>query len=180
MEDTHPKDTDGVPGTVRGTIWLDHTEHAVELPADEKDDKEMMRVPETFEVRAPPFLSSEEDHDAKYDGHDPTSGAGAGGKVGFEEGNKLLTTCLCIGVCECEFDKVDHVRDNVDDGADNNRPGSGLVESDVLVKGDDLVEGCATEEGDKIAADGEEDEDDIDVQYKGSRTGDSWGMEFGC
>jgi hypothetical protein len=29
------------------------------------------------------------------------------------------------------------------------------MESDVLVKGDDLVEGSATEEGDKIAADGE-------------------------
>lgn len=144
----------------------------MELPADEKDNKEMMRIPEAFEVRAPPFLHGEVDHDAKDNGHDPTSNAGPGGKVGVEEGEKLGTACLCTGVCDCKFGKVDHVRNHVDDSADNDRPGSGFVERNVLVKGDDLVERCATEEGDKVAADGEEDEDNIDVQDKGSGTGD--------
>jgi hypothetical protein len=179
MEDTHPKDTDGIPRAVRGTIWLDHAEHAVELPADEKDDKEMMRIPEAFEVGALPLLHGEVDHDAKDDGHDPTSNARPGGKVGIEKGEKLGTACLCIGVRECKFGKVHHVSDHVDDSADDDRPGSGFVEGDVLVKGDDLVERCATEEGDKVAADGEQDEDDIDVQDKGSGTGDGCGIESG-
>jgi len=144
----------------------------MELPADEKYDKKMMRVPKAFEMGALPLLHGKVDHDAKDDGHDPTSSARPGGKVGLEEGNKPLATCLCTRICDGEFGKVDHVRDNVNDGADNNRPGSGLVEGNILVKGDDLVERCATEEGDELASDGEEDEDDIDVQNKGSGTGD--------
>jgi len=135
----------------------------MELPANEKYDKEMMRVPEVFKISALPFLEGEENHDGEDSGHDPTGKARPGGKVGVEESDKLGTACLCTGVCEGEFGKVDHVCDNVDDGADNDRPGGGLMESDILVKGDDLVERCATEEGDKIAADGEEDEDDINV-----------------
>jgi len=135
----------------------------MELPANEKYDKEMMRVPEVFKICALPFLDGEENHDGKDNGHDPTGEARPGGKVGIEESDKLGTACLCTGVCEGEFGKVDHVRDNVDDGADNDRPGGGLMESDILVKGDDLVERCATKEGYKIAADGEEDEDDINV-----------------
>ena len=82
MKATHPEDTNAVPRTVRGTIWLDHAEHAMELPADEKDDKEMMRVPKVFEVGAPSLLNGEEDHDGKGDGHDPTCNTRAGGKVG--------------------------------------------------------------------------------------------------
>ena len=151
----------------------------MELPADEKDDEEMMGIPEAFKVGAPPLLHGEVDHDAKDNGHDPTSSARPGGKVGIEEGDNPGTGCLCIGVCECKFVKVDHVRGHVDDSADNDRPGSGFVEGDVLVKGDDLVERCATEKGDKVAADGEEDEDDIDVQDKGSGTGDGYGVESG-
>jgi hypothetical protein len=37
------------------------------------------------------------------------------------------------------------------------------MEGKVLVEGDDMVEGCTTEEGDKIAADGEKDEDNINM-----------------
>lgn len=37
------------------------------------------------------------------------------------------------------------------------------MEGEVLVKGDDVVEGCATEEGYEIAADGEKDEDNINM-----------------
>jgi len=145
----------------------------MELPADEKYDKEMMGVPEAFKIGAPPFLEGEVNHDGKRNGHDPTSEARPGGKVGIEESDKLGTACLCTGVCEGKLGKVDHVRDNVNDGADNDRPGGSLMESDTLVKGDDLVERCATKEGDKIAADGEEDEDDINVEDKGGGTGNS-------
>ncbi len=37
------------------------------------------------------------------------------------------------------------------------------MEGDVLVKGNNLVKGRATEEGDEIAADGEKDEDDVNM-----------------
>jgi hypothetical protein len=65
------------------------------------------------------------------------------------------------------------VGSNVNGCEDDDRPSGGLVEGDVLVKGDDLIERCATEEGNEIAADGEEDEDDVNVEDKGSSTGDS-------
>ena len=42
------------------------------------------------------------------------------------------------------------------------------MESDILVKGDNLVERCATKEGNRIAADREEDEDDINVEGGGT------------
>jgi hypothetical protein len=60
---------------------------------------------------------------------------------------------------------------DVHHGTDNNGPGCGNVEGEVLVKGNDLVERGAAEEGDEVAADGKKDEYDIDVQDHGSRTG---------
>jgi hypothetical protein len=144
----------------------------MELPTDEKDDEEVVGVPETFKVGTPLLLAGEEDHDGKGSGHDPASDAGPGGKVGIEESDKLCTTCLCTRVGFRELGKVDHVGENVHDGADDNGPGCGDVECDVLVKGDDLVERSAAEEGDKVAADGKENENDIDVEDQGGRTGD--------
>jgi hypothetical protein len=114
-----------------------------------------MRVPEVLKVSTLPLFGGEEDHDAEDDSHDPTRDTGTGSKVGTEECDKLGATRLCVGVGDGEFGKVDHVGEHVHGGADDDRPGGGLMESDVLVKGDDLVEGSATEEGDKIAADGE-------------------------
>lgn len=35
------------------------------------------------------------------------------------------------------------------------------MEGDVLVKGNNLVKGCATKQGDEIATDGEKDEDNV-------------------
>ena len=60
---------------------------------------------------------------------------------------------------------------DVHHGADDNGPGRGNVEGEVLVKGNNLVERGAAEEGDEVAADGKKDENDIDVQDQGSRTG---------
>jgi len=62
-EQTHPKDADGVPRAERRTIRLDHTEHAMKLPANEEDDKQVMRIPEVFKVGTLPLLDGEEDHD---------------------------------------------------------------------------------------------------------------------
>ncbi len=139
----------------------------MELPADEENDEEVMSIPEVLKVGMPPFLRGKVDHDGKRDGHNPPGSAGPSGKVGLKEGNELCATCLCGSVGEREFGKVDHVRENVHNSADDNRPGGGLMEGEVLIKRNDLVKGCAAEEGDEIAADGEKDEDDINMKDKG-------------
>jgi len=135
----------------------------MELPADEEDDEEVMSVPEVLEVGTSPFLRGEVDHNGKADSHNPPSSARSSRKVRLKEGDELCATCLCGSVGERKLGKVDHVRCNMHDSADDNRPGGGLMEGDVLVKGNELVKGCATKEGDEIAADGEKDEDDINM-----------------
>lgn len=135
----------------------------MKLPADEKEDEEVMRVPEALEVGAFPLLHGVVNHNTEGNGHYPTSDAGSSGKVGVEEGDELGTGCLCVRICHRKSVKVDHVREDMHCSAGNDRPGGGLMERDVLVEGNDLVKRCTTEEGDKIAADGEQDEDDINM-----------------
>jgi hypothetical protein len=53
----------------------------MELPADEKNDEEVVGIPEVFKVGTPLLFAGEVDHNGKDDGHDPASGAGPGGKV---------------------------------------------------------------------------------------------------
>jgi hypothetical protein len=135
----------------------------MELPADEENDEEVMGIPEVLEVGTFPFLHGEVDHDGKADGHNPPGSAGPGGKVGLKEGGELCATRLCGSVGERELGKVDHVRSNMHDSAEDNRPGGGLMKGDVLIKWNELVKGCATKERDEVAADGEKDEDDINI-----------------
>jgi len=54
----------------------------------------------------------------------------------------------------------------------DNGPSSCLVKSNVLVEGDDVVKWRAPEEGNEIAANREEDEDDIDMKDECRRTCD--------
>ena len=135
----------------------------MQLPAYEKDNEEVMSIPEVLEVGTFPFLHGKVDHDSKAEGHNPPGSAGPGGKVSLEEGGELCATRLCGSVSERELGKVDHVRHDMHDSTNDNRPGGGLMEGDVLVKGNELVKGCATEQRDEIAADGEKDEADIDM-----------------
>jgi hypothetical protein len=46
------------------------------------------------------------------------------------------------------------VREDVDNGEEDDGPGNRFVESDVLIEGDDIVERCTPEEGDEVTADG--------------------------
>jgi hypothetical protein len=135
----------------------------MELPADEKNDEEVVGVPEVFKVGAPLLFAGEKDHNGKDSGHDPASGAGPGGKVCIEEGDKLCTTCRCTRISHRELGEVDHMGNDVHHGADDNGPGCGNVEGEVLVKGNNLIERGAAEEGDEVAADRKKDEYDIDV-----------------
>lgn len=176
---TYPEDTDSVVRTVGRAVRLDHTEHTVELPVDEEDNEQVVRVPEPLEVRAAAFLNREPNHEAKGDRHNPASGAGAGDEVGCDEREDLLAGRLRVGVDHGKLSEVDHVGDNVHDGEDDDGPGNGLVERNVLVEGDERVQGRAAQQRDEVAANWEEDERDIDVEDERSGTGDRFGMEEG-
>ena len=63
--------------------------------------------------------------------------------------------------------------DDVDNGTNDDSPTCGFVEGDVLVKRNDFIQGGAANEGDEVAADGEEDEGDVDMETEGSGTSDS-------
>lgn len=65
----------------------------------------------------------------------------------------------------------------MNDSPKDDRPGGGLVEGDVLVERDNIVQGCPTQEGDKIPAYREQDEGDVDVKNEGSNPSDSWGRK---
>lgn len=61
----------------------------------------------------------------------------------------------------------------MNDAPEEDGPGGRLVEGDVLVEGDDVVKRCTTQHGDKVAANGKQDEDDINVQDHGGSASDS-------
>lgn len=145
----------------------------MELPVDEEDDEEVVRVPEPLEVRTAALLDREPHHDTEGGGHDPSSGTRAGNEVCGNECDDLLAGRLCVGVDHGELGEVDHVRDDVDDGEDDDGPGDGLVERDVLIERNERAKRRAAQDGDEVAADGEEDERDIDVEDERSRTRDS-------
>lgn len=149
----------------------------MELPVDEEDDKEVVRVPEPLKVCPPPLLHRKEDHKTKRDGHNPSGRAGARDELGEDEGDDDLAGRVVVCVGDGELGVVDHMRGDVDEGEEDDGPGDHFVERDVLVEGDEVVERGAAEEGDEVAADGEEDEDDIDVQDEGGRAGNDCGWE---
>lgn len=133
----------------------------MELPANEENDEEVVGVPKAFEMGAALFLSGKVDHDSKSGGHDPASRTGASGEVGSQECHN--TTTGCWGGNQGKLIEVDHMREDMNDGADDNGPGGSFVESDILIEGDDVIQGRATEEGDEVAADGEQNKNNIDV-----------------
>jgi hypothetical protein len=173
VSNTYPEDTDRVEGAVRRAIRLDHAEHAVQLPVDEEHDEQVMRVPEHLEAGAAALLHGVPDHDAEDSGHDPAGDTRASGEIRSKERDNFLTDRLGVGVDHRELGEVDHVRGDVHERTGNDRPCRGLVEGDVLVKRNDVVEGGAAQDGDEVAADGKEDEDDIDVENECGRTGNA-------
>ena len=146
----------------------------MELPVDEEDNEQVVGVPEPLKVGATTLLNGEPDHDTQCSSHDPASCTRTSDEVGCDKGDNLLAGGLRVGVNHGELGEVDHVGDNVDNREDDDGPGDGLVERDVLVEGDERVQGRAPEERDEVAADGEKDERDIDVEHERSRTRDGW------
>ena len=62
----------------------------------------------------------------------------------------------------------------MNDRPEDDGPGGGLVERDILVEGDDVVQGSLAQHGDEAPAHREQDEGDIDMENKGGSTCDDW------
>lgn len=102
----------------------------MELPTDEEDDEQVVGVPELFETAvglAAALLHRVPDHDTKSDVHDPARGTGAGGEVGAEEDEEELAIDLMVGHNQAEASEVDHVSGDVDNGEEDDGPGSRFV-----------------------------------------------------
>lgn len=146
----------------------------MELPIDEEHNEQMMRVPEPLEVCPPAFFHCKVHHDPQRHGHDPPGGSGARDELREDERRDSLASRLRIGVGDGELGVVNHMRSDVDKGEEDDRPGDHLVEGNVLVKGDDVVQCGSAQQGDKVPADGEQDENDIDMQDESSRASDGY------
>jgi len=62
------------------------------------------------------------------------------------------------------------VCEDMDDSTDYDGPCGCLVESDVLVERDEAIEWGPTKEGNEVPADGEENEDDVEMEHQGGST----------
>lgn len=144
----------------------------MQLPVDEENNEQMVGVPKSFKVCPPLLLHSVPDHEEQCKVHDPAGGTWACSKIRNHEDLETFKRGRSIWIDNGEFGKVEHVGDDVDDGADDDGPTGGFVEGYVFVEGDDIVEGSATDEGDEGAADGEEDESDVDMEGESGGTGD--------
>lgn len=82
---TDPKNSDVVEGAVGRSVRLNHTEHAVELPVDEENDKKVVRIPKPLEVSTTPLLDRKEYHNEEGGSHDPPSHARTCKEIGSEE-----------------------------------------------------------------------------------------------
>jgi len=106
----------------------------------------MMGVPKPLEICTAPFLHSEPDHGAQSKSHNPTGSTWTSGEVCFQENDDTLTSGSRIWISEGKFVKVVHVSSDVYNGKDNHGPGGCLVECYVLVKWDELIEGCSPQQ----------------------------------
>lgn len=111
---TYPEDTNRVERTERLSVWLDHAPHTVELPSEEEDDKQMVRIPKPLKIGTAPFLHGEPDHDTQCNSHDPTRSTGTGGKICLQENKHTLASCICVWISEGKLVKVVHVSTDVD------------------------------------------------------------------
>ena len=113
----------------------------------------MVRVPKPLKIGTASFLHSEPDHGAQGSSHNPAGSTGTSGKVCFQENDHALTGGSRIWISKGKFVKVVHVSSDVDNGKDDHGPSGCLVERYVLVKWNELVEGCSPKERDEVSTD---------------------------
>ncbi len=85
----------------------------MELPHDEKDDKEMVGVPETLEMGTAVLLHRVPNHDTQSDIHDPTRCSWTCGEVGNKPSYEPLDWRLGGRVESGEVGKVDEMGKDV-------------------------------------------------------------------
>lgn len=144
----------------------------MELPIDEEDDEQMVGVPESLKMGTTTFLNGEENHCSQCCSHDPTSDSRSRGEVGSKESQKSLSSGLGVRVGSRQLCKIYHVRSDVYNRTNNDRPCRRYMESDVLVKRNDVVERGPAKERNEVAANREKDINDIYVQDQSCSAGD--------
>ena len=97
----------------------------MQLPVDEEDNKQMMRVPEPLKVLSSALFHCEPDDDRQASEHNPTSNTWASSKICHEEAFDA-----CPGG-RAEAGEVIHVRHGVEKGEESDRPAYRFVESDT-------------------------------------------------
>lgn len=147
----------------------------MELPINEEDDEQVVRIPKSLKMGTTVLLDGEKNHCSQCCGHDPTSNSRSRGEVGSKESQKSLSRGLGIRVSNRQLCKIHHMRSDVYDRTDNDRPCRRYMEGDVLVKRNDVVERSATEERNEITANRKKDVNDIHVQDQSCSTGDRYG-----
>ena len=131
----------------------------MELPTDEKDNEKVVGIPELLESRPTNLFPGEVNHDSESSCHDPTRDARAGGEIGTKESKD--TSAGRGWRSHGKFVEVDHVRKDMNYGTSDDGPCGCLVKGDVLVERDDVVQWGASEHWDEVAANWEENKDDI-------------------
>jgi hypothetical protein len=152
-EPVAPENSDGIEGTERRPIRLDHAEHAMQLPKDEEDDEKVVGVPEPLEVGTAFLLEGKPDHGTKDYPHKPTGDEGTNLEVSQDAIGELLTERLALSIVDGKTNEIYSVGKSMNNTPPEDRKAGGLVECDVLVERDDIVEGSATEQGDEVTAD---------------------------
>lgn len=109
-----PKDTDAI--AERRKVGLDHAESSVDGPEDEKDDEEVVRVPEALEVCTSRFLCRRECDRHECHQHNISTPARASRKVGQNEAHESEV------VARRESRKIVPVGNGVDPGEKDDRP----------------------------------------------------------
>jgi hypothetical protein len=162
-----PEDTNRIERALVAGIGFYHAEHAVKLPGDEEQDEQVMSIPELLKVArgTAAFLPGKENHDAKEEPHEPPSQSRASGEVDCEENDKGVRS---LGGCYsyAQLGKVHHMGYGMNNREEDDGPCDGDVKVDIFVEGNDLVEWCLAEQRDEVAADGKENEDDIDMKHE--------------
>lgn len=84
-----------------------------------------------------------------------------------------MSGCRGIGIYHSQLVEINHVRHDMDHSARNDGPRSGFMQGDTFVEGNNVIKWGATEQRDEIAADREENEDDVDMKNESSCSSDS-------
>lgn len=117
-----------------------------------------MGIPELLEASirfAPVLLEGKPNHDSEGSGHNPARDTWTSREIGAEELDKNVLGSWRVCVRDGQLVEIDHVREDMDNGEEDDRPCDGFVERDVLVERNDVVEWCTSEERDEVPAHGQ-------------------------